>query len=87
LNVDDKNKKYYTKNKVSMLNYQRHEDVWGRGGIAPRILKLVTRRGEWSASLPGPFTHGEIVPGTRLTGSWVDPEGGLDEVAKNCPCD
>jgi hypothetical protein len=25
----------------------RHEDVWGSGGVAPRILNLGTRGSEW----------------------------------------
>jgi hypothetical protein len=38
--------------------------------------------GEWSASRPGRFTPGEIVPGTLWIGSWVGPRAGLDDVEK-----
>jgi hypothetical protein len=36
--------------------------------------------GEWSASRPGRFTHGERVPGTHWIGGWVNPKAGLDDV-------
>jgi hypothetical protein len=36
--------KYYAMKTYSLLNLApRHEDVWGSGGIAPRILNLATR--------------------------------------------
>jgi hypothetical protein len=38
---------------------------------------------EWSASHPGRFTPGEIVPATHWIGSWVDPRAGLDDVEKS----
>jgi hypothetical protein len=38
---------------VPVLNkVSGHKDVLGSGGIAPRILDLDTRLGEWSASRP-----------------------------------
>jgi hypothetical protein len=37
---------------------------------------------EWSASRPGLFAPGERAPGTHLTGGWVDPRAGLDDVEK-----
>jgi len=37
--------KYYAMKTCSVLNQaQRYEDLQGSGGIAPRILKLGTRR-------------------------------------------
>jgi hypothetical protein len=38
--------------------------------------------GEWSASRPGGFTHGERDRGTHWIGGWVDPRTGLDDVEK-----
>jgi hypothetical protein len=36
--------KYLAMKKHSVLNYEsRHEDVWGTGGISPRILSFGTR--------------------------------------------
>jgi hypothetical protein len=36
--------------------------------------------GEWSASHPCHFTHGERASSTDLTGGWVGPGAGLDYV-------
>jgi hypothetical protein len=36
--------------------------------------------GEWLASRPGRFTHGERAPGTHLIGGRVGPREGLDDV-------
>jgi hypothetical protein len=36
--------------------------------------------GEWSASLPGRFTSGEVAPGIHWIGGWVDPRVGMDDV-------
>jgi hypothetical protein len=33
-----------------------HEDIFGNGGIASRIVNLAVDGGEWSASRPGRFT-------------------------------
>jgi hypothetical protein len=38
--------------------------------------------GEWSASRPGRFIHGERAPGTYWIGGWVNPGAGLDNVEK-----
>jgi hypothetical protein len=38
--------------------------------------------GEWSASCPCRFTHGERAPATHWIGGWVDPRASLDEVEK-----
>jgi hypothetical protein len=38
--------------------------------------------GEWSASRPGRFNHGETAPGTNWIGVSVDPRAGLDDVEK-----
>jgi hypothetical protein len=37
---------------------------------------------EWSASHPGRFTPGEIVPGTHWIEGWVGPRASLDVVEK-----
>jgi hypothetical protein len=52
------------------------------GDIAPRILDLGTRWGEWSASRPGRFNPRETAPGTHYIGGCVGPTAGLDEVVK-----
>jgi hypothetical protein len=39
--------------------------------------------GEWSASRPGRFPHGEIVSGTHSVGGWVSRRGGLELYAGN----
>jgi hypothetical protein len=39
-------------------------------------------RGEWSASRPGRFTHGERAPDTHWIGGWVGPRGDLDDMGK-----
>jgi hypothetical protein len=49
----------------------RYEDVWGRGGIASRILNLTVDGGEWSASRPDHFTPGETAPGIHWIGGCV----------------
>jgi hypothetical protein len=38
-----------------LIEALRHEDVWGSGGIAPRIFNLGARW-KWSASRPVRFT-------------------------------
>jgi len=60
----------------------RYEDVWGSTGIAPRILNLGERWGEWSASRPGRFNAGERTTGTPWIGGYVGPRAGLDAVTK-----
>jgi hypothetical protein len=55
---------------------------WGSGGIAPRILDLGTKWGEWSASRPGCFTPRERSSGTHWIGGWVGPSAVLDAVVK-----
>jgi hypothetical protein len=54
----------------------RYEDVWGSGGIVPRILTSALDGREWLASRPGGFT-----PGTHWIGGWVGPRAVLDAVA------
>jgi hypothetical protein len=55
---------------------------WGNGSIAPRILDLGTRLGEWSASRPGRFTPRERAAGKHWMGGWVGPRAGLNAVVK-----
>jgi hypothetical protein len=38
--------------------------------------------GEWLASRPCRFTHGERTPGIHWIRGWVCPRGGLDDVEK-----
>jgi hypothetical protein len=40
----------------------RHEDVWGKGSIAPRIPNFGTRSDEWSATIPSRFIPREEPP-------------------------
>jgi hypothetical protein len=46
------------------------------------FLTLALNGGKWSASRPGRFTSGEIIPGTLWIGGWVGPRAGLDDVEK-----
>jgi hypothetical protein len=55
---------------------------WGSRCIAPLILNLGARWGEWSASRPGCFIPGKTTPDTHCTGGWVGPRAGLDDVTK-----
>jgi hypothetical protein len=38
--------------------------------------------GEWLATRPGRFTHGERAPDIQRIGDWVGPATGLDDVVK-----
>jgi hypothetical protein len=66
---------------VSVLNQAPRHEYRGSGGIAPRILDLGTRWGEWSASGPGRFTPSERASGTHWLG-WVGPRAVLDTMVK-----
>jgi hypothetical protein len=55
---------------------------WGSGGIAPRILYLGARWGNWSASRPSRFTARETAPRAHWIRGWVGPRAGLDAVVK-----
>jgi hypothetical protein len=48
--------------------------------MAPTFLTSALDGGECSASRPGGFTPGEVVPGTHCIGGWVGPGVGLDAV-------
>jgi len=52
----------------------RHEDVLGSGGIAPCILDLGTRWGDWSSSRSGRFIPRERATGTHWIGGGWAPE-------------
>jgi hypothetical protein len=54
----------------------------GSGNIALPFLTSALDGGEWSASRPGRFTPGEIVPGTHWIGGWAGPGAGLDAMEK-----
>jgi hypothetical protein len=63
----------------------KHHDMkrhWGSGDIAPLILDLGTRGGEWSASRHRRFTPSEGAPGNHWIGGWVGPRDVLDAVVK-----
>jgi hypothetical protein len=45
----------FWENIVTRIWAPRDVDVWGSGRIAPRILKIGTRWGDWLASHPGRF--------------------------------
>jgi hypothetical protein len=68
----------------SVLLFEHHamKAYWRSGGIAPCILDLGTRLGEWSASRPGRFTPRERAPDTHWIGRWVGPRTVLDTVVK-----
>jgi hypothetical protein len=55
------------------------------GGVDVLIhifLTLALVGGEWSASRRGRFSPRKRTPGTNLTGGWVSPRAGLDDVEK-----
>jgi hypothetical protein len=63
------------------MNYAMKE----YGGTDVKIHILLTSAlvgEEWSATRPGRFTPGEIVPGTHWIGGWVGPRTGLDDVER-----
>jgi len=56
-----------------VFNYApRLKDVWGSGGIAPRILNLGTR---WRFT-PQLLQPRERIPSTRWIGGWMGPRAG-----------
>jgi hypothetical protein len=46
------------------------------------FLTSALTSGEWLASRPCRFSHGERAPGTHWIGGWVNPRSGLDDVEK-----
>jgi hypothetical protein len=69
---------------VPVLLTEHHvmKAYWRSGGIAPRILNLVTRW-RWVVSFtPRYFAPRERSPGTDWLGGWVGPRAGLDTVVK-----
>jgi hypothetical protein len=54
---------------------------WGNAGIAPLILDLGTRWGEWSNSRAGRFTPRERAPSTHWMGG-LGPRAVLDAVVR-----
>jgi hypothetical protein len=52
----------------------RYEGIRGNGGIDPQLSISALEGGEWSASGPVRFTHGERARGIRYVGSWVGPQ-------------
>jgi hypothetical protein len=80
------------KEKLSLGLTKHHamKTYWRCGSIAPRILTLALDGSEWSASLPGRFTHGEdpTVPNGQEEAEWA-PEPILTwwqrEKSRKCP--
>jgi hypothetical protein len=67
----------------SLINWALfHEDVWGSGGTASPFLTTAVGGGEWSASRPRRFIHGERARGTHWIGGRMGPRAGLDAVEK-----
>jgi hypothetical protein len=61
----------------------RHEGILGEWRyISTHSLIWALGGGEWSASLPGRFTLGEIVPGIHWIRGWVGPRVNLDAVER-----
>jgi hypothetical protein len=58
----------------------RGVDVW-----IHILLTSTLVGGEWSASRPGRFIHGERAPGTHWIGGWVDLGAGMDDLEKTLP--
>jgi hypothetical protein len=48
----------------------------------PSILSSELDGGEWSATRPGRFASGEIIPDIYWIGGWVSSRVGLDTVKK-----
>jgi len=71
-----------------MLNRApRHQDVLRSGGIAPRILKLGTRRRRVVGFTSRLLYKGEGTTDTHWIGGWVGARGGLNAVAqRKNPC-
>jgi hypothetical protein len=72
--------KYHAIRRYRIIKQHTITTDWWSGGIAPRILNLVTR---WRQVVS--FTHftpSERTPGTHWIGGWVGPRAGLDAVAK-----
>jgi hypothetical protein len=59
----------------------RHEDVWGRGDIAPSFV--ASALDEDVRFLPRPLFLGERAPGTHRVEGWVDSRASPDTVKKN----
>jgi hypothetical protein len=62
--------KYKVKVKLPLCLTKHHamKTYWGSGGIAPHILDLGIRLGEWLALRPGRFTPRERALGTHWIG-------------------
>jgi hypothetical protein len=70
--------------KLSLCLTKHHSMKTYRGStdIAPRILDLDTRGGDWSASLSVCFTPSERAPGIHWIRGWLDPRAILGAVVK-----
>jgi hypothetical protein len=64
---------------VPVLNWLSNVP-WRRGGTAPPFLTWELDGVEWSASRPGHFNSGEILPGTHWILGLVGPRSGLNAV-------
>jgi hypothetical protein len=58
------------------------KEFGGSGDLAPPVLNLNPKGGEWPASCPDRFTAWEIAPVTPCVGDWVGYTAGLDALVK-----
>jgi hypothetical protein len=66
---------------LCLINYALcHEDIRGRGAIAPPFLTSSLNGSEWSASRPSRFSPGESDHGTHWIGDCVGTRADLDDV-------
>jgi hypothetical protein len=66
---------------ASLIRHNAMKAYGGSGCIVLPFLTSALDGGEWSTSLPGRVTPGEIappLPGTHWIGGWVGPRTGLD---------
>jgi len=62
----------YSKLSLCLTKHHAMKTYWGNGGIAPRILDLGIRWGEWLAARPGRFTPRERASGPiRQEAGWA----------------
>jgi hypothetical protein len=72
---------------LCLINYAlRHEDIWGKGGVAPPFSTSAVDGGDSSGSLPCRFMPEERAPGTHWIRGWVGPRASLNAlIGARCP--
>jgi hypothetical protein len=55
-----------------------HEEVWGRGGLAPPFLVSILHGAEQSAPRLSRISPAETTPATNLVASWMGPRVDLN---------